>query len=171
MKTEHRKQIGTGLIILIIAVCLIPSFALAFPQDRGGKGGPGFDQMGPRRTPLTIWRNAKLVKELELTDAQVAEIQDADFAAREKQLALTADLGKLRLEIDRSFAAETVDEAAVRKAAEKISDLRGQMYLQQIDARLALVKILTVDQAKKLKDIHSERKGGRHGQKRMAERR
>jgi hypothetical protein len=59
------------------------------------------------RSALGIWRNPKAVQELELTDDQVAQLKDSDFATREKKLKLKSQLDGYRLEMEKVFSAKT----------------------------------------------------------------
>lgn len=70
---------------------------------------------------------------------------------REKCLELKSKLHALRLELKKLFAAESVDEAKVLEVAQKISDLKGKLFVQRIESRLAVAKLLTADQVSKLK--------------------
>jgi len=59
-----------------------------------------------------------------------------------------------------------VDEPDVLKLAQKISDLKGKLFVQKIESRLAVGKLLTADQLKKLEvfDLHHHAKHGKmHG--------
>lgn len=170
MKTARRKKIGTGLIVLLVTVCLIPSLAFAFTPNKDGRRGAGFDQMSRSRSSLGLWRNPQMVQELGLTEGQVKEIQAADFTFQEKRLALKTDLDKLRLEMDKAFSSDTVDDAAILKTAQKMADVEGKMFVQRIESRLALGKILTNDQMDKLKmsDVSLERKGPPRGKARIS---
>jgi len=106
-------------------------------------------------SPLGIWQNPKMVQKLELTDKQVEGLKKADFAHREKCLELKSKLDVLHLELEKLFAAESVDEAKVLEVAQKISDLKGKLFVQRIESRLAVAKLLTADQVGKLKMFRS----------------
>jgi len=162
------KKLGTGFIVLLTAVCFIPAVAGAFTpgderQERGLSG------KGCHRPALGIWRNPQLVQELELTEEQVKELRDADFTFREKRLALRAQLNGLRLQLEKAFSEDLVDNAAVLPVAEKISDVQGKRFVQDIESRLALGKILKADQIKKLRqhEMQPRKQGPRPGEKRI----
>jgi len=169
MNSKLSKKIGTSVVVLLVTVCFIPAMAGAFaPGD--GRQGKGFDRKGHHRSALGFWRNPQMVQKLELTSEQVNEVRDADFTFREKRLALKAQLDSLRLQMDKAFSNDVVDNAAVLSLARKISDLKGKMFIQKIESRLALGKILNADQIKKLKlyDMHQKRKGHRKGKKHIS---
>ena len=126
MDSKLRKKIGTGLMISLITVCFIPAIVGAFGQG-DGRHGKGFDRKAHHWSALGIWRNPQMVQDLSLTEEQVKQVRDADFAFREKRLALKAQLDSLRLKMDKAFSEDVVDDKAVLKTAQKISEVKG-MY-------------------------------------------
>ncbi len=159
---SRRKKLGTGLIVLLTAVCFIPAVAGAFTPG-GGRQEKGFGGKGIHPPALGIWRNPQMVQQLEITEEQIKELRDADFTSREKRLALRAQLDGLRLHMEKAFSEDEVDPAAVRATAEGIADLKGKLYMQHIESRLALRKILTADQIKELRVYVMEHKRSRPG--------
>ena len=149
---------GIGIMGLLITVCFVPAMAGAFATGNGERG-KGFDGKGQHRSPLRIWRNPQMVEKLQLTDQQVDQLRDLDFAHREKQQALKAQLDSLRLQMDKAFTDDNVDKTAVRQVAEKLSNARGSMYLEKTEARLAFQDILTADQIDKLEQYRMNNKG------------
>ena len=150
MNSNFRQKFFTGAMVLLVTVFVIPGFAGAFTpgQCRPEKG---FGMKKHHMSHLGIWKNPKMVQELGLTDKQVDGLKKADFAHREKSLELKSKLDVLHLELEKLFAAESVDETKVLKVAQKISDLKGKRFVQRIESRLAFAKLLTADQVSKLK--------------------
>lgn len=170
MHSKVSKKISTGLMALLITVCFVPAMAGAFgPGD--GCQNRGFHGKGHHRPALGIWRNPKVVEKLGLTQEQVKQIRDTDFAFREKRLALKAPLDSLRLQMDKAFSEDVVDDTIVLETAKKISDVKGKLFIQKIEARLALGKILNADQINKLKiyKMHQKGKGPKDGRKYLSE--
>lgn len=162
MNSNLRQKIGTGAIVLLLMVFFIPAFAGAFTPGNS-KLDKGFGMKRHHRSICGIWRDPKMVQELELTDEQVKGLRDADFTFREKHLQLKAQIDGLHLQMDKAFSADSVDEAAVLQLAQKISDLKGKMFIQDIELRLATEKLLSADQLKKLKayQLHHHVKHGK----------
>ena len=150
MNSNLRQKFLTGAMVLLVTVFVIPGFAEAFTQDQC-RPEKGFGMKKHHMSPLGIWQNPKMVQELGLTDKQVQGLKKADFAHREKCLKLKSKLDVLHLELEKLFAAESVDEAKVLEVAQKISDLKGKLFVQRIESRLAVAKLLTADQVSKLK--------------------
>jgi len=168
MRKLMNKKAGIRVLVLLVTVCFVPAMAGAFAQGSGERG-KGFDGKGQQRSPLGIWRNTQMVEKLQLTDQQVDQLRDLDFAHREKQQALKAKFESLRLQMDKAFTDDNMDKASVRQTAEKMADLKGSMFVDKIDSRLALEEILTTDQIDKLKQyrMNNKRKGMQQGQKQM----
>ena len=166
MNSKLSKKFGTGVMVLLITVCFIPAMAGAFAAG-DGRQDKGFDRKDHHRPALGIWRNPQMVQEIELTTEQVKQLRDADFTFREKRLALKAQLDSLRLQIDKAFSDDIVDNTAILSLAEKISDVKGKMFVQKIEARLAVGKLLNADQIKKLEllDRCQKKQGRKPGKK------
>ena len=162
------KKAGIRVMVLLITICFVPAMAGAFAQGSGERG-KGFDGKGQHRSPLGIWRNPQMIEKLQLTDQQVNQLRDLDFAHREKQQVLKAQLDSLRLQMDKAFTDESVDKATVRQTAEKMADVKGSLFVEKIDSRLALEEVLTADQVDKLEQykMNKKRKGRQQGQKQM----
>ena len=166
MNSKLGKKFGTGVVVLLITVCFIPAFAGAItPGD--GKHDRGLDRKGRHRNVLGMWRNPLMVQELGLTAEQVKKVRDADFAFREKGLPLKAQLDSLRLQMEKAITEDVVDDKTVLSLAEKISGVKGKLFIQKIEARLAGKKILTADQINKLRlnDMQKKKQGRKRGKK------
>lgn len=150
MKLKLSKKFGTGVIVFLIMAFFIPAIAGAFPPGNSMQGS-GFHSKGRHRSVLGIWRNQEMVKKLGITAEQVKQLKDADFTSREKCLALEEKADTLRLKMDKAFSDDVVDNTEVLALAQKISDVRGKLFVHNIESRLALGKILNADQIKKLK--------------------
>jgi Spy/CpxP family protein refolding chaperone len=169
MSSKLSKKIGTGVMVILVMACFIPVNAGAFaPGD--GRHGKGIDRQGHHRSALGIWRNPQMIEKLGLTAEQVKKVREADFASREKQLPLKSQLESLRLQMERAFGDDVVDNASVLSLAEKISDVKGKLFVQSIETRLAIGEILNADQIEKLKQYaqHQKKRGYERGKNRCA---
>jgi len=172
MNSRLGKKIGTGIMAFLIAICFIPAMAGAFAPGEGRQES-GFHGEGHHRPALGIWRDSQMVQKLGLTEDQVKQIRDADFTFREKHLALKAQLDGLRLQMDKAFSQDVVDDTAVLKTAQAISDVEGKLFVKKIETLLTLGKILNADQIRKLKlhEMHQKRKGLKQCLKQLSDRR
>jgi Spy/CpxP family protein refolding chaperone len=165
MNSNLRQKFFTGAIVMLVTVFFIPTFAGAFTPGQC-KPDKGFGMKKHHVSPLGIWQNPKMVQELGLTDEQVKGLREADFAHREKRLQLKSKLDGLHLEMEKLFSVDPVNESDILQLAQKISDLKGKLFVRKIESRLAVGKLLTADQLKKLKmfDLHHHAKEGKmHG--------
>ena len=172
MNSKLGKKFGTAAIVLLITVCFTPVIAGAFvPGD--GKHDKGFDRKDQHRPVLGIWRDPQMIQKLGLTAEQVKQLRDADFGFREKCLDLKAHLDSLRLQMDKAFTDDVIDDAAVLSLAEKISDVKGKLFIQKIEARLVVGKLLNADQIKNLKlyDMYPRKQGRGSGKKQISDNR
>ncbi len=160
MNLKSSKKFTTGVMVLLVTVCFIPALALAgAPVDQ--RPCKGFDMKGHHGPVLGIWRDIQMAQALALSENQVKQIRDTDFTFREKHLVLKAQLDRLHLQLDKVFSNDRVDDTAVLKIAQEISDVKGKGFVQDVESRLALGKILTADQIKKMNlyDMQPKRKG------------
>lgn len=167
MNSKMSKKIGTIALVFLITVCFIPTLAGASGKG-SGRHDRGFDKRGHYQGTLSIWQNQQLIKDLKLTDEQVNQLRGADFSFREKQLEYRAQIDGYRLKMDKAFSESKVDNAVVRSLAEKISDVRGKMFIQKVEARLALNQYLTAEQIDQLEQqrLGQKKKRSRHSRHR-----
>ncbi len=163
MNMKQRRTVGRSIMVLLLAAFFMA--AVALPAMAGASAKTAVWHKGPmerhkhHRPPLGIWQDPQMVQKLELTEAQIKKLRDADFSSREKRLELKAQLGRLDLQMEKAFSAETVDQKTVLELAEKISDVRGRLFTQKIESRLTMGEILSADQMNKLKQqLWQERK-------------
>jgi Spy/CpxP family protein refolding chaperone len=158
---QKQKKWSIVIAILMGAMFCVPGLAGAF----GGKcnQGKGFGMKKNSRSGCGIWRNQKLVQDLGLSEDQVKKLKDIDFSFREKQLKTRSQMAALQLEMDKELSTDKVEEEAVLKLAKKLSDIKGEKYVQEIESNLAVRKILTQDQIKKLNLYRMSNKQKGHG--------
>jgi Spy/CpxP family protein refolding chaperone len=170
MKARINKKIATAVLAGLITVSFLPITADACRGRGGGQGKGGCAMKGGQNWKqgragggLGIWRNAQMIQNLGLSGDQVSNLKEADFAAREKQQALRAEMDSLWLKMDHAFSADTVDEDAVRQLSEKMAAVKGRMVVQRTETRLALRNLLTPEQIDKLSTLRQNRRGTGQG--------
>jgi len=171
MKSKNQK-LSTSVIVLLITICFIPTLALAGTPGNQHRQNNGVEMKGHHGPSLGIWRNPQMVEKLALTENQVKQIKEIDFTFREKHQVLKAQLDSVHLQLDKAFSADRIDETAVLKIAQEVSDVESKLFVQNVESRLALGKILTADQIKKMRlyDIQPKRKEPGHGGERKVAR-
>ena len=154
MHTKRKKTGAQTILALLLTVFFMVAGSLPVTAGGHGKASPwqkgAMEKHRHHRPPLGLWQDPELVEKLELTETQLKQLRDEDFASREKGLVLKAQLDRLDLELEKAFSADTVDQKAVRKLTEAIAEVRGNLFIQRIESRLTLGEILDADQMSKL---------------------
>ncbi len=148
MYANQRQKLGALTIFLLITFFSGPAMAGSHAHD-----GRHDEDLAGRASPSAcgLWQHPEAVEKLGLTDKQITELKNADFAFRKQQLELKDQLGMLQLEMEQAFADKTPDEATVRELAGKMADVQGKLFIQRIESRLAAVRYLTADQLLKFR--------------------
>ncbi len=123
-------------------------------QDHGkwhshqGIGGHGFD---PYKKALKCKTN------LNLTAEQINELTNQQMKFKKQRIRNRADMEIVRLDFKKLLSAETLDEAKLQSSAKEMSDMIVRQISATLDARIAVIKILTPEQRKKMAESHSDR--------------
>lgn len=92
---------------------------------------------------------------LGLTEAQMAEIKNKQFEFRIMEIQLHAEHRIAHLEMDRLVHSGNLDEAGLRALADKMSDLKSKSIHAMVEAKIALLRILSAEQRQKMSRFHS----------------
>lgn len=176
----------TSILIssLTAALLVVPSLAIAQPPDappnrpapgRPGAGmgqgqgqGPGQMRRGPEGRPMQ--RRATALADLGLTDVQKADLRKARESARRDRLRKSTDLKIARLDLRSLMQAEKVDDKAVAAKLAELQAAQGALLKLRVDTALAMKRLLTPEQQKKLAAMRGAR-GSQRLQQRMKMRR
>lgn len=150
-------------LLAVTTMIVILTFSMPAVAGYGGKGhnqcNKDFGQKRHHMRYSLLWNDPDVAREMGLSDEQVKGIKDTDFSFREKHLEQKAELERYRLELEKAFSSEPVEKSAVMKSAQKITDSRGKMFIQEIEFRFDVEKLLTPDQVKKLNMVKKQRLG------------
>lgn len=117
---------------------------------------PNQRQMGPGRAGAPgegrgmMERRQAIRAELGLTDAQKADLQKAMESNRRDRLRKTTDLKIAGLDLKSLLRAEKVDEKAVAAKLAEVQAAQGALLKLRVDTALAMKRILTPEQQKKI---------------------
>ena len=151
----------------LIAVLVV--FALAgfsFAQGEAGQrrvivtrpGGP--DMPPPPPAPLgKWWKNSEVVKELQLSDPQIKQIEQTFLDYRMKLIDLKADVERQELRLQPLIEADRPDEQQVGTQVDAVLSARAKLEKTNTMMMLAIRKSLSVEQWKKLQAIQQKREG------------
>ena len=95
----------------------------------------------------------KMLKELNLTDAQKEQFEKNSFDKQKKQIELKAKVETSTLELRRLLAAETLDKALIEKKLNEIASQQVAIHMNNLNTWSENNKILNADQQKIWKKI------------------
>ena len=157
MKLTKRFLFAVLLLPAVAAAQMAPPAPAQTPQ--GPPAQPG--QFGPAPAPPADlgkwWKNSEIVRELQLTDAQVNQIEQAFFDHRLKLIYLRAELERQETRLQPLIEADQPDEAKVSAQIDQVLAARGRLEKANAMMMLAIRRVLTVEQWKKLQTIQQER--------------
>ena len=136
-----------------------PGFGGGAPMrimERGpeGMGAPQMQQRGPgpegSRGPMPDPEHAK---QAGATDQQLEALKAFAFEQQTKRIDLQAAVDKAELALDHLMKSEAVDEKAAFKAADALTQARGELFKLGITDRVKVREILGADVLKKLHEM------------------
>jgi len=165
---------------IVIASLLLCAVAFAQPPQGGpgqgsGFGGPGrferrdpgkFERSGPGGEMHVIlppgrwWKDAEVVKAIGLNDGQVEKIELVFQDSRMKLVDIHATLQKEEIKLEPLLAADSPDEGSVLAAIDRITAARANLEKANAQMAFAIRRVLTPEQWKKLRTLHSHRDHG-----------
>ncbi len=98
------------------------------------------------------WENPELVKEIGLTEAQVKKIDGMATAHRKEMIKTEADLKIAKLELQDLFD-NMENETPSERRPRRFQNYRRRSTTARIEHRLAMHKVLTAEQQKKMKSL------------------
>jgi len=116
--------------------------------------GPGPDSLVPPGPPGPWFENRDFCKELGLSESDAERIASLHRENRKEEIRLKADLEVNEVELGELLKAEAPDEGRVKAKGREISDLRGRMYLNDVEMRLQVRRMLTAEQEQKVREYH-----------------
>src|SRR5438270_89580 len=160
------KTIRYSIATLMLALPLAVSAIAQNPQPGGGQpqkqDGPRWERRGPgmmggERSGMSAgfgmwWKNPEVVQNLGLTDDQTQKI-DRTFQEHRLQLIdLHANLEKQEALLQPLVDADQPDEAKVMAQVDRVAQARAALERSNASMMLAIRRLLTPDQWKKLQE-------------------
>lgn len=155
------KRASVMLLLLVVFV------GSAFGQGemrRRQPGTPGAAPMAPTPPPGPPplgkwWKNSDVVKELQLTDAQIKQIEQTFLDYRLKLIDLRADVERQETKLQPLIEADQPDEQQVGMQIDAVLAARAKLEKTNTMMMLAIRRALSVEQWKKLQAIQQKREG------------
>lgn len=138
-------------------------------QSRFGEPGEmGFEHGGQRISHLMAMLDNERVKAaLGLTDDQADRLHKILVGVEESSIKTRSDIAVRGIELRELLRADKPDRDAVMKKAEEISQLRGELMSQRLQAMLDAKNVLTPEQQAKIRNFMESRREGGFGMERM----
>ncbi len=153
--------------ICSIALLVFALLTGAFAQNERviirhpGPDGAGMPPMppGPPAPLGKWWKNSEVVKELQLTDPQIKQIEQTFLDYRLKLIDLRADVERQETKLQPLIEADRPDEQQVSNQVDAVLAARAKLEKTNTMMNLAIRKSLSVEQWKKLQAIQQKREG------------
>jgi len=143
---KHIVSITLVLGLLLGAGAM--TYALA---DGWGRRGPGMH--GDRAFGHGIMR---MLRTLELSDEQKAQVGSALMTARKTAIVSRAQLRVAYMELHEALLQDAVDEAAIGKLKEQIKTLQGDLLDNRVKVQQSISSMLTPEQRSKAQTMFFE---------------
>ncbi len=137
--------------IFLLVALLLPGLAAAQMAPPGAPQPPPGPDLGK------WWKNSEIVRDLQLTEAQINQIEQSFLEHRLKLIDLHAELERQETRLQPLLEADQPDEAKVSAQIDQVLAARGKLEKANAMMMLAIRRVLTVEQWKKLQAIQQER--------------
>jgi Spy/CpxP family protein refolding chaperone len=170
MQKDSMQKSGMIRVLTFATMAMLASLSV-FAQGPGGApgGGPGMGGpggFGPGGAGGMSWWegpwwNSPLVQDLNLSDAQKADIRAAVKDYRDKIVEIRTSIRKADADVETAFGENPVDQRKASEAIERLVSARGDMTRTLSQMSLKLRTILTAEQWQELQRRQPGRRGGR----------
>jgi len=99
------------------------------------------------------WQNADIVKQLQITDAQVSQLDQIFLDHRMRLIDYGADMEKQDLKLQTLLDDDVPNEAQINTQVDQVLDARGKLEREYTTMNLDLRKVLSLAQWRQLKSI------------------
>ena len=104
------------------------------------------------------WKNSQIVKQLQLKESQVAQIEQVFLSHQNKLLSANAELEKRELQLKTLMQADSMQEAQAQKAIEQVAMARAELEKANASMMLSIRKNISKEQWNKLDTIQNSQK-------------
>jgi Spy/CpxP family protein refolding chaperone len=105
------------------------------------------------------WKDSSIAKKLQLTDGQIAQLDQTFFDHKMKLVDFGAEMEKEDLKLQNLLDADVPNEGQVGTQVDQVLTARGKLEREYTMMNLDLRKVLSVEQWRQLKSIREERGG------------
>ena len=148
-----------SLIVLLLFVFAGAATAQVEMRKRMGPPEAAPTPLPPPGPLGKWWKNSDVVKELQLSDTQIKQIEQTFLDFRLKLIDLRADLERQELKLQPLIEADRPDENQVGTQVDAVLAARARLEKSNTMMMLAIRRSLSVEQWKKLQAIQQKREG------------
>jgi Spy/CpxP family protein refolding chaperone len=105
------------------------------------------------------WQSADIVKKLQLTDAQVGQLDQIFYDHRLRLIDYGADMEKQDLKLQTLLDADVPNEGQINAQVDQVLDARGKLEREATMMNLDLRKVLSLNQWRQLKTMRGSAGG------------
>ena len=159
-------------ILMCFALLLLPVLALAQavattpapPGDPHPHGRGDVFYMRTKGPDLGAWwKDSEIVRQLQLSDAQVSQIEQTFLNTRLKLIDLNADVQRQETLLQPLVDADQMDEGKISTQIDQVLAARTRLEKSKMMLMFDIRKVLTVEQWKKLQELQHARERMRMG--------
>tara|TARA_Y100001960_G_C14508123_1_gene745033 strand:- start:99 stop:653 length:555 start_codon:yes stop_codon:yes gene_type:complete len=99
-------------------------------------------------------------EQLVLTEDQTTQINNLIFEFEKKKIDFNKNHKIANMEIEREMNLEILNESKVKELANKIGNLKRKNIEDKFEVRLKIIRLLSIEQKKKVKQIHAKSSEG-----------
>jgi protein CpxP len=158
------KGIAAGVLALGVSALLVTATLAARQDDTGGGWQPRFGRMHRGSGGFGL-----ALRQLDLTDAQREQVQSIFQQNRDEMRAAGEKLRAARRGLHDAASAGTVDEAAIRTAAETLANAEAEAAISRARVHAQVWQILTPEQQAKAKELRQQREQRRKERRQKGE--
>jgi Spy/CpxP family protein refolding chaperone len=125
-------------------------------QGPGQMGGPE-QPMHPHGDLGKLWKNSEIVQKLQLTQAQINQLEQVFLDQRLKLIDLRADVEREEARLQPLVEADKIDEPKALAQIDAVLAARGKLEKQNAMLMFSIRCVLSVEQWKKLQALQQER--------------
>jgi Spy/CpxP family protein refolding chaperone len=103
------------------------------------------------------WKDSNVAKKLQLTDGQIAQLDQTFYDHKMKLVDYSAEMEKEDLKLQNLLDADVPNEGQVGTQVDQVLTARGKLEREYTMMNLDLRKVLSVEQWRQLKSIREER--------------
>jgi Spy/CpxP family protein refolding chaperone len=162
----------TKAIMIGSAVVLALGLGVAaWAHDHGAWGHRfgGQDPEGRAGRLLALLDNDHLKAQLGLADQQTSQLRQIVVNTEKSSIKTRADIAVREIELRELLRSDNPDREAVLKKVQELSNLRGEMMKQHVEALLAAKSVLTPEQQKEIRSFIESRHFGHSEHREMWE--